>query len=39
VARDLGARLDGLVRVDRVIETHQSTPAEVVAEVREVAGV
>jgi hypothetical protein len=36
-ARHLGARLDGLVRVDGVIDTHESTSAEVVAKVREVA--
>ena len=38
-ARGLGAELETLVGVDRVIQTHRSTPAEVVARVREVAGI
>jgi len=37
-ARDLGARLDALVGVDRVIGTDEATPAEVVAAVRHAAG-
>jgi hypothetical protein len=38
-ARDLGARLDALARVDRVIGTDEATPAEVVAAVRAAAGI
>jgi adenylate kinase family enzyme len=38
-ARDLGARLETLRGVDRVIQTHASTPAEVMAQVRELAGI
>ena len=38
-ACDLGARLDALVHVDRVIGTDDATPAEVVAAVRDAAGI
>ena len=38
-ARDLGARLDALVRVDSVVGTDDATPAEVVAGVRAAASI
>jgi dephospho-CoA kinase len=38
-ARVLGARLDSLAHIDRVIATDDTEPAEVVAEVRAAAGI